>query len=49
LGCSGQRIRRRRHHAVQLIVHMKPNLPRKSLLTGHEFLRTGMMDVADVV
>jgi hypothetical protein len=49
LGCSGHRIRRRRHHAVQLIVHLKPNLPRKSLLTGQEFLCVGTMDVADVV
>ena len=47
--CSGHRIRRRRHHAVQLFVHLKPNLPRKSLLTGHEFLCAGTMDVADVV
>jgi hypothetical protein len=45
----GHRIRRRRHHAVQLIVHLKPNLPRKSLLTGHEFLCVGTMVVADVV
>jgi hypothetical protein len=48
-GCSGHRIRRRRHHVVQLIVHLKPNLPRKSLLTGHEFLCAHMMVVADVV
>jgi len=48
-GCSGHRIRRRRHHAVQLIVHLKPNLPHKSLLTGHEFLCARMMVVADVV
>ena len=48
-GCSGHRIRRRRHHVVQLIIHLKPNLPRKSLLTGHEFLCAGTMDVADVV
>jgi hypothetical protein len=48
-GCSRHRIRRRRHHAVQLIVHLKPNLPRKSLLTGHEFLCAEMMDVVDVV
>jgi hypothetical protein len=48
-GCSGHRIRRRRHHAVQLIVHLKPNLPRKSLLTGHEFLCAGTTGVADVV
>jgi hypothetical protein len=34
---------------VQLIVHLKPNLPRKSLLTEHEFLCAGTMDVADVV
>jgi hypothetical protein len=27
-GCSGHRIRRRHHHVVQLIVHLKPNLPR---------------------
>jgi hypothetical protein len=48
-GCSGHRIRRRRHHVVQLIVHLKPNLPRKSLLTGHEFLCAETMAVADVV
>jgi hypothetical protein len=48
-GCSGHRIRRRRHHVVQLIVHLKPNLPRKSLLTGHEFLCAHIMVVADVV
>jgi hypothetical protein len=48
-GCSGHRIRRRRHHVVQLIIHLKPNLPRKSLLTGHEFLCAETMDVADVV
>uniref|UniRef100_A0A804Q0J7 Uncharacterized protein n=1 Tax=Zea mays TaxID=4577 RepID=A0A804Q0J7_MAIZE len=35
--------------AVQLIVHLKPNLPRKALLTGHEFLCAGTTDVADVV
>jgi|UniRef100_A0A804MUQ4 hypothetical protein len=34
---------------VQLIVHLKHNLPRKSLLTGHEFLCAGTMAVADVV
>jgi hypothetical protein len=28
---------------------LKPNLPRKSLLTGHEFLCIGTMAVADVV
>jgi hypothetical protein len=48
-GCSGHRIRRRRHHVVQLIIHLKPNLPRKSLLTGYEFLCVGTMAVADVV
>jgi hypothetical protein len=48
-GCSGHRIRRRRHHVVQLIVHLKPNLPRKSLLTDHEFLCAETMTVADVV
>jgi hypothetical protein len=48
-GCSGHRIRRRRHHIVQLIVHLKPNLPRKSLLTGHEFLCAETMAVADIV
>jgi hypothetical protein len=36
-------------NVVQLIVHLKPNLPRKSLLTGHEFLCAGTMVVADVV
>jgi hypothetical protein len=34
---------------VQLIVHLKPNLPRKSLLTGYEFLYVGTTVVADVV
>jgi hypothetical protein len=48
-GCSRHRIRRRHHHAVQLIVHLKPSLARKSLLTGHEFLCAEMIDVADVV
>jgi hypothetical protein len=48
-GCSRHRIRRRQHHAVQLIIHLKPNLPRKSLLTGYEFLCAGMTVVADVV
>jgi hypothetical protein len=47
-GCW-HRIRRRRHHVVQLIVHLKPNLPRKSLLTGHEFLCAETMVVAYVV
>jgi hypothetical protein len=49
LGCSGHHNRRRRHHAVQLIIHLKSNLPRKSLLTGHEFLCAGMMAIAAVV
>jgi hypothetical protein len=31
-GCSGHRIRQQRRHAVQLIIHLKLNLPRKSLL-----------------
>jgi hypothetical protein len=48
-GYSGHHIRRRRHHAVQLIVYLKPNLPRKSLLTDHQFLCAGTMAVADVV
>jgi hypothetical protein len=37
-GCCGHRIRQRRRHTAQLIIHLKLNLPRKSLLTGHEFL-----------
>jgi hypothetical protein len=48
-GCSRHRIRQRCHHAIQLIVYLKPNLPHKSLLTGHEFLCAGMMAVANVV
>jgi hypothetical protein len=48
-GYSGHRIRWRRHHAVQLIVYLKPNLSRKSLLTDHEFLCAGTTVVADVV
>jgi hypothetical protein len=44
-GCSMHRIRRRRHH----VIHLKPNLPHKSLLTGHEFLCAETMVVADVV
>jgi hypothetical protein len=48
-GCSGHRIRQRRRHTIQLIIHMKLNLPRKLLLTGHEFLSAGTMVVADVV
>uniref|UniRef100_A0A804MT81 protein-serine/threonine phosphatase n=1 Tax=Zea mays TaxID=4577 RepID=A0A804MT81_MAIZE len=36
-------------NVVQLIVNLKPNLPHKSLLTGHEFLCAGTMGVADVV
>jgi hypothetical protein len=38
LGCSRHRIQQRRRHTVQLIIHLKLNLPRKSLLIGHEFL-----------
>jgi hypothetical protein len=41
--------RRRRHHGIQLIIHLKPNLPRKSLLTGHEFLCAGMTTIVAVV
>jgi hypothetical protein len=48
-GCSGYRIRQRRRHTVQLIIHLKLNLPRKSLLIGHEFLCAGMTVVANVV
>jgi hypothetical protein len=48
-GCSGHLNRRRRRHTVQLIIHLKPNLPRKSLLTGHEFLCAGMTTIAAVV
>jgi hypothetical protein len=48
-GCSRHRIRKRRSHTVQLIIHLKLNLPRKSLLTGHEFLCAGTTVVADVV
>jgi hypothetical protein len=48
-GCSGHCNRRRRDHAVQLIIHLKPNLPRKSLLTGHEFLCVGMTTIVVVV
>jgi hypothetical protein len=33
----------------QLIVHLKPNLPHKSLLTSHEFLCAGTTTVADIV
>jgi hypothetical protein len=47
--CFGHCIRRRHHHVVQLIVHLKPNLPCKSLLTGYEFLCAETMAVADVV
>jgi hypothetical protein len=46
-GCSGHRIRQRRSHTVQLIIHLKLNLPRKSLLTGHEFLCAGTTAVGD--
>jgi hypothetical protein len=48
-GCSGHRIRRLRYHVVQLIVHLKPNLPSKSLLISHEFLCARTTTVADVV
>jgi hypothetical protein len=48
-GCSRHHIRRRRCHAVQLIIHLKLNLPRKSLLVGHEFLCVGTTTIADVV
>jgi hypothetical protein len=42
-GCSGHRSRQRRRHAVQLIIHLKLNLPCKSLLTDHEFLALGRL------
>ena len=48
-GCSRHHIRRRRCHVVQLIIHLKFNLSRKSLLVGHEFLCAGTTVVADVV
>jgi hypothetical protein len=48
-GCSGHLNLRRRRHAVQLIIHLKPNQPRKSLLTDHEFLCAGMTSIAAVV
>jgi hypothetical protein len=48
-GCSEHCIRQRRHHIVQLIAHLKPNLSRKPLLTGHEFLCARTTVVADVV
>jgi hypothetical protein len=48
-GCSGHRFQQRRRHTVHLIIHLKLNLPRKSLLTGHKFLCAGTMAVADVV
>jgi hypothetical protein len=48
-GCSGHRNRRRRHHTVQLIIHLKRNLPCKSLLTGHEFLCAEMTTIVVVV
>jgi hypothetical protein len=34
---------------VQLIVDLKPDLPCKSLLTGHEFWCAGTTTVADIV
>jgi hypothetical protein len=49
LGCSGHCNRRWRHHAVQLIIHLKSNLSRKSLLTGHKFLCAGMTTIIVVV
>jgi hypothetical protein len=48
-GCFGYHIQRQRRHAVQLIVHLKPNLPCKSLLTGHKFLCARTTVVANVV
>jgi hypothetical protein len=48
-GYSGHHIRRLRHHVVQLVIHLKPNLPRKSQLTDNKFLCIGTMVVADVV
>jgi hypothetical protein len=48
-GCSGHRIRQQRRHTVQLIIHLKLNLSRKSLLTCHEFLCARTTAVADVV
>jgi hypothetical protein len=47
--CSGHHNRRWRHHVVQLIIHLKPNMPRKSLLTEHEFLCAGMIAIAAAV
>jgi hypothetical protein len=49
LGCSRHHIRQRRRHAVQVIIHLKLNLPRKSLMISHEFLCAGTTTVADVV
>jgi hypothetical protein len=48
-GCSGHRIRQWRRHTVQLIIHLKLNLPRKSLLIGHKFLCARTTAVADIV
>jgi hypothetical protein len=48
-GCFGHRIRWLCRHAVQLIIHLKLNMPRKSLLTGCEFLCARTTAVADVV
>ena len=48
-GCSGHRIQRWCHHAVQLIIDLKPNLPSKLLLTDHEFFCAGTMAIADIV
>jgi hypothetical protein len=36
-------------NVIQLIVHLMPNMPRKSLLTGHKFLCARTMAIADVV
>jgi hypothetical protein len=48
-GCSGHLNRRWHRHAVQLIIHLKPNLPCKSLLTEHEFMCARMTTIAVVV
>jgi hypothetical protein len=48
-GCYGHRIRQRRRHTVRLIIHLKLNLPRKSLLTDHKFLCAGTTAVVDIV
>jgi hypothetical protein len=48
-GCYGHRIRQWRRHTVRLIIHLKLNIPRKSLLADHEFLCTGTTAVADIM